>query len=347
MATEPLDLRPYTGLPAGELTTLTFRDLDPRSPNCRWPGLDKPIWSQFPAPADDSAEARAWRELRDSIQAQGILQPPHVLAPSEPGGQYRILYGFRRIVAAYHLADKDRPEQPLRVVVHATPLTAEQILTLQWLENARRRDLPWTETVRTIATLTAGGWDQRRIAGQLGLSLGLVNLYAQLAQPLAEHAGLADLAGTLLGPSHVRRILLLVERAWKEAKWREAGTTAAERAELAAQRQAEVLAWVVDQLRATAEGQTEFERGWLNEQLIRLERQLATVFATPRTDSPAEALDAATWADAKPKPPAMPVNPWLMQTQRLSAQPAAFEVLNDNQRKDLKEQLRKLIKALG
>lgn len=93
IATEPTpETPPLPGLPSGELKTLTFRDLDPRSPNCRWPGADTPIWSQFPAPTDDSADARAWQELRASIRAQGILQPPHVLTPSflmSPASRWR------------------------------------------------------------------------------------------------------------------------------------------------------------------------------------------------------------------------------------------------------------------
>ena len=59
------------------------------------------------------------------------------------------------------------------------------------------------QTACTIARSTHGDWDQRRFASQLGLGLGLANLYAQLAQPLAEHAPLAD--------------LIRVERTWDDA----------------------------------------------------------------------------------------------------------------------------------
>ena len=103
----------------------------------------------------------------------------------------------------------------------------------------------------------------------------------------------------------------------------------------------------MEQLRPAAEGREELSRGWVTDQLSRLEAQLATVFASPPTANPNQALNAATWANAEPKAPTAPVKPWLAQTQRLINQPAVFEALSVDDRTALKRQLQVLTKALG
>jgi len=311
--TQPIANPP--SLSEGTLESIPFSRIDPHSPNLRWPGLNAPIWDQFPEPSEDSAEAQAWRALQQSIQAQGILQPPHVMRPSEPDGLYRLLWGFRRTVAAYHLAE-DPEATTLQVLVHER-LDESVITALQWVENAHRTKLQWAQTAAVVKQLHEAGWSQTAIAARLGISSGLAHLYGSLAQSLQEYPDLKRLTGQLLGPTHVQRIIRWSETAWSQDAWKSLHATPAERQAIREARQREVIDWLVGQLEASLQtAPTPLPRGWIGETLDALERKLQVAKAPT---NPKQALKTSTWATLTPPPKAFLVAPWLAQTQRVQA----------------------------
>jgi len=314
MATELVtESEPNPALSEGVLESIPFSHIDPHSPNLRWPGLKVPIWDQFPELSDDSAEAQAWRALQQSIHAQGILQPPHVMRPSEPDGLYRLLWGFRRTVAAYHLAE-DAEADTIQALVH-DPLDDSVITALQWVENAHRTKLQWAQTAAVVKQLHEAGWGQTAIAARLGISGGLTHLYGSLARSLQEYPDLKRLTGQLLGPTHVQRILRWSETAWSQDAWKSLHATPAERQAIREARQREVIDWLVGQLEAALQAApTPLPPGWIGKTLDTLERKLQVAKAPT---NPKQALKTSTWSALTPPPKAFLVAPWLGQTQRV------------------------------
>lgn len=123
---------------------------------------------------DDGAEA--FDVLKESIAANGqevpILVRPH---PARPG-RFQVAYGHRRLRAAADLG------RMVRAVVR--PLTDEQLVLAQGLENSARRDLTWIEQATFAMRLEERGHKQDVVARALTLDRTTVNKMIQTARAI-------------------------------------------------------------------------------------------------------------------------------------------------------------------
>ena len=108
---------------------------------------------------DDNAEA--FDTLKASIAENGqqvpILVRPH---PTDPD-RYEAAYGHRRLRAAAELG--------LTVRAVVKPLTDEQLVLAQGIENSARQDLSWIEQAVFALKLGERGFPQRAIAAALSI----------------------------------------------------------------------------------------------------------------------------------------------------------------------------------
>lgn len=108
---------------------------------------------------DDNAEA--FDTLKASIAENGqqvpILVRPH---PTDPD-RYEAAYGHRRLRAAAELG--------LTVRAVVKPLTDEQLVLAQGIENSARQDLSWIEQAVFALKLGERGFPQRAIASALSI----------------------------------------------------------------------------------------------------------------------------------------------------------------------------------
>ncbi|WP_169507180.1 plasmid partitioning protein RepB [Pleomorphomonas koreensis] len=108
---------------------------------------------------DDNAEA--FGTLKASIAENGqqvpILVRPH---PTDPD-RYEAAYGHRRLRAAAELG--------LTVRAVVKPLTDEQLVLAQGIENSARQDLSWIEQAVFALKLGERGFPQRAIAAALSI----------------------------------------------------------------------------------------------------------------------------------------------------------------------------------
>jgi ParB family chromosome partitioning protein len=117
-----------------------------------------------PSPVTDrfiAEDDAAYQVLRHSIQSQGqevpVLLRPH---PHHPG-RYQIAYGHRRVRVARELG------LPVKATIR--PLTDEQLVVAQGLENAAREDLSFIERALFAARLEAGGYSRAVIQQALAI----------------------------------------------------------------------------------------------------------------------------------------------------------------------------------
>lgn len=101
-------------------------------------------------------------ELKDSIQAKGVLEP--LLVRPVPGGRYRIIAGERRFRAAMEAGLAEVPCIELDV-------SDSEVMEIALIENLHRRDLHPFEEAEGFAGLAGRhGYTQARIAEAIGRS---------------------------------------------------------------------------------------------------------------------------------------------------------------------------------
>lgn len=109
-------------------------------------------------------------ELAESLKVHGQLQPALVRWVEE-SGKYFLIAGERRYRAALKAALKT-----LRCDVYSGALTPGQVLELQVIENAKRKDLKPIEHARTIRRLIDEfGYTTKVVGDRLGMSQGAVS----------------------------------------------------------------------------------------------------------------------------------------------------------------------------
>jgi ParB family chromosome partitioning protein len=129
--------------------------------------------------APDSEE---FRELMDSIRAQGLLQPV-VLAHVAGEDGYVLVAGERRWRACRSLAAEGGSSRITAVVLRIDEAPDAALLGKALTENTVRSDLSTAETARAIARLRGlTGWTYETIAVQLGLSVNRVQALAAIAR---------------------------------------------------------------------------------------------------------------------------------------------------------------------
>lgn len=121
-------------------------------------------------------------ELRDSIKAQGVLEPIGV-RPKNADGKYVIVFGARRYRASLMAGKTDIP-----IVI--VKISDDQIRFAQLVENVQRDDLDPLEIAGGIKAALDAGFKKSQIATQLGQSNSFVS----------EHLALID------GPEFVREL---------------------------------------------------------------------------------------------------------------------------------------------
>ena len=109
---------------------------------------------------------RTLREKGEGVEGTGILQP--LLVAADEDGNYRLIAGERRLRAASEAGLKQVPA----VVV---PTRANQVLTIQLIENLQRADLPPLDEARALGRLIEEqGLSIRDAARALGKERGWV-----------------------------------------------------------------------------------------------------------------------------------------------------------------------------
>lgn len=149
----------------------------------------------------------ALEELRNSIQAHGILQPIAVRPTSD--GRYEIIAGERRWRAA-QLAGLEA----IPAVVRAD-VTSEQMLELALVENVQRKDLNPIERAQGYQNLVEIGLTQGDVAKKVGLNRTTIANHIRLLElaPKVREA----VSKELITMGHARALLGVRE---PEAQWR-------------------------------------------------------------------------------------------------------------------------------
>lgn len=137
-------------------------------------------------------EAESLQRLAASLKSRGQLQPIRVRWSAEQG-VYVIVCGERRWRAAQMAGLAN-----LSCVIVAEPLSPDELLAVQLVENAVREDLrPIEQAIAYQRLMTAKGWSARQLAGELAIhhaqvvrALSLLVLPDSVRQ-LVEQGGLA------------------------------------------------------------------------------------------------------------------------------------------------------------
>jgi ParB/RepB/Spo0J family partition protein len=137
-----------------------------------WPTLD-PSLIRVNRPNRQRSDVTDTGDLEESIARIGVLQPI-IVRQSEPGLEpgsepiFELVAGERRLKACRNLG----LDVPFRLHENLTPVEAE-IIELE--ENAKRRDLPWQDSVRAIARIhnllvseKGNGWTMPSTARSIG-----------------------------------------------------------------------------------------------------------------------------------------------------------------------------------
>lgn len=150
-----------------------------------------PIELVYPNPAQPRKvfEAEALRELAESIQTSGLMQPITVVARPGAAGEWMIVAGERRFRAS-KLAGLATIEAIVR------ELTDTQVAELALIENLLRRDLNEIEEARAYQAFIDNGYTVKTLAKLLGHSetgrvtsrLSLLNLDASLQDGMSKGA---------------------------------------------------------------------------------------------------------------------------------------------------------------
>lgn len=115
-------------------------------------------------------DLEALGRLAESLRTRGQLQPIQVRW-DEGLGRYVVLLGERRWRAA-----QSAGLAKLRCVVRTTPLSEDDKLSIQLVENCLREDLTAMDQARAFRTLMdRQGWTVRKLAEELSISPGRVS----------------------------------------------------------------------------------------------------------------------------------------------------------------------------
>lgn len=213
---------------------------EPKPEGNRWSGLIRPADSAIipvdrigPDPDQPRKEfdGEALGRLAESLKARGQLQPIRVRWVEERG-QYVIIAGERRWRAAL-LAGLPS----LAATIDDRPMSADELLTVQMVENCSREDLAPLDQARAIrALLDREGWSQARLADELGVnqstvsrSLALLELPEVLRDRVVAGELAAAVARELARVPDPSRLPGLVKRAIAD-RWGKAQASGAVRA---------------------------------------------------------------------------------------------------------------------
>ncbi len=111
-------------------------------------------------------------DLRASILLRGLLQPPLVTEPAEPGGLHRLIIGERRWLAIQiALQEGDWPPDRLIICKISAPLSPRDRALARMSENLQRADLhPLDEGRGFVALRDVHGLPTAEIAEEIGRS---------------------------------------------------------------------------------------------------------------------------------------------------------------------------------
>jgi len=141
-------------------------------------------------------DQEALASLKESIRAEGIRVPLHVMQNDENPGTYRLVAGWRRWVAASELGLTTVP------CLLVPPLSFLQRRSHQMIENAQRSDLTPLEQAQSLYIL----WLSHQIvalSAKQGLSDDLDSLIGPDLRPTAQIAMLSQRLESLLGTTIV------------------------------------------------------------------------------------------------------------------------------------------------
>lgn len=105
------------------------------------------------------------RELADSIEAEGLIQPITVVARGE---RYMIVAGERRFRAHKILADEGRIDEPV-VTCRVRRVTDDEVAIQALVENLQREDVSPLEEADAFAALVDAGLEVKDIAKRCGV----------------------------------------------------------------------------------------------------------------------------------------------------------------------------------
>jgi ParB family chromosome partitioning protein len=113
-------------------------------------------------------------ELAETIKERGQLQPI-IVAPKDPDGRYRIMFGERRWRACQKL------DVQVRAIVNKTD-DVEQVRIDQFIENDQREDLSTADMIRFVTGQVARGRTLAELARATGRNRTLLTRYQGLAK---------------------------------------------------------------------------------------------------------------------------------------------------------------------
>ncbi len=158
-----------------------------------------PIDKLHPSPTNPREAIGDVSELATSIARMGVLQPI-LIRPARQAGEFEVISGHRRLVAA---AEAGLEQVPCRLC----EVDDEQVAEIQIVENLQRKDLSPMEEARGYERLQRDfGHSAEQIAGRVGKSRAYV--YAKLKLLALHPAGREALAAGQITES----IALLVAR---------------------------------------------------------------------------------------------------------------------------------------
>ncbi len=132
-----------------------------------------------------SRDAKRFAQLVSSVREEGVLQP--LLVTPEPGGEFRVIAGEGRYLAAGEAGVVEVP-----VLVRDVDERTGG-LELALAENLSREDLDPVQEAHAFHRLKEAGYTKKGIADRLGVSQKLVgDRLAILDIPAELHAGIAD-----------------------------------------------------------------------------------------------------------------------------------------------------------
>jgi len=133
----------------------------------------------------------AYELLRQSIQSQGQEVPVLLRPHPDRSGRYQIAYGHRRVRAARELG------VPVKATIR--PLTNEQLVVAQGLENSAREDLSFIERALFAARLEVGGYSRAVIQQALTIDRAeaskLISVASAIPEQVSEAIGKAPKIG--------------------------------------------------------------------------------------------------------------------------------------------------------
>ena len=140
-------------------------------------------------------DGEPFRELVDSIRAQGLLQPVVLRQPDRSKEEYVLIAGERRWRAVRFLSTESSRFNriPATIVAFRTDTVDAEMLTRALAENVVRCDLSSAETATAICRLKElTGWSHDAIATHMGLTTSRVKALAAIARYEVVHTAVRD-----------------------------------------------------------------------------------------------------------------------------------------------------------